>query len=151
MTHFATEYQQLSDDELLQLWVERGQLSGDAKEALREEIRRRGIAKEADVAVDRRAESPERPLSRPVETFINVSALWWLARELWLRKQTQNGRSVEAVVDSTRRTRHGCRSAARAELRYSYEYEGNRYTGRVVRDFVFFNERLRMLWHSATP
>ena len=86
MTQFATEYHQLSDDELLQLWVERGQLTGDAKEALRGEIRRRGIANEADVAVDRRAEPAERPLARPVETFANVSALWWLARELWLRK-----------------------------------------------------------------
>ena len=140
MTQFATEYHQLDNDELLQLWVERGQLTAEAKEALREEVRRRGIANEADVAVDRRAEPPERPLAPPVETFINVSALWWLARELWLRKQTRNGRSVQAAVDSTQRTRHGYRgAAARAELRYSYEYEGVRYTGRAVRDFMFFN------------
>lgn len=141
MREFATEYHELSDDELLQLWVERIQLNGEALETLREEIRKRGIGYEAEVAIDRRAESPERPLARPVETFMNVSALWWLARELWLRRQTLNGRSVQAVVESARRTRHGYRSAARAELIYSYEYEGARYDGRAVRDFVFFNGR----------
>jgi hypothetical protein len=137
MEQFATDYRQLNDDELLQLWVERSQLVSEAKEALREEIRRRGITKEAEVAFDRRAEPREPELAPPVETFINVSALWWLLRELWLRIQTRGGVSVQAVVGSTKRTRHGFRSAARAELRYSYEYEGTRYIGRAVRDFLF--------------
>jgi hypothetical protein len=137
MNQFATDYRQLDNDELLQLWVERSQLGGEAKEALREEIRRRGIAKEAEVAVDRRAEPPEHELAPAVETFANVSVLWWLIREVWLRNQTREGVSVQATVDSTRQTRTGWRSAARAELRYSYEYEGVRYTGRAVRDFVF--------------
>jgi hypothetical protein len=65
MTQFATDYHQLSDDELLQLWVERTQLTGNAKEALRQEIRRRGIADEAEVAVDQRVEPPH-PLARPM-------------------------------------------------------------------------------------
>ncbi|MGA3056359.1 MAG: hypothetical protein ABSD63_19290, partial [Candidatus Korobacteraceae bacterium] len=114
MNQFATDYRQLDNDELLQLWVERSQLGGEAKEALREEIRRRGIAKEAEVAVDRRAEPPEHELAPAVETFANVSVLWWLIREVWLRNQTREGVSVQATVDSTRQTRTGWRSAARA-------------------------------------
>jgi cation transport ATPase len=60
MKEFATDYRQLNNDDLLQLWVERAQLVDEAKEALREEIRRRGIEREAELAVDRRAE----PFSR---------------------------------------------------------------------------------------
>jgi hypothetical protein len=56
MKEFATDYRQLNNDDLLQLWVERSQLVDEAKEALREEIRRRGIGREAELAVDRRAE-----------------------------------------------------------------------------------------------
>ena len=56
MKEFATDYRQLNNDDLLQLWVERSQLVGEAKEALREEIRTRGIGREAELAVDRRAD-----------------------------------------------------------------------------------------------
>ncbi len=56
MKEFETDYRHLNNDDLLQLWVERSQLVGEAKEALREEIRRRGIGREAELAVDRRAE-----------------------------------------------------------------------------------------------
>ena len=56
MKEFATDYRQLNNDDLLQLWVERSQLVDEAKEALREEIRRRGIEREVELAVDRRAE-----------------------------------------------------------------------------------------------
>ena len=56
MKGFATDYRQLSNDDLLQLWVERSQLVDEAKEALREEIRRRGIEREAELAVHRRTE-----------------------------------------------------------------------------------------------
>jgi hypothetical protein len=136
MSQFATDYRHLDDDELLQLWVERFQLVDEARAALREEISRRGIKKEAEVAVDRRAEPSQPVLAPPVETFMGVSALWWLLRELWLRNQTQGGVYVDAIVGSTKRTRHGYRSAARAELCYAYEYQGTRHVGRAVRDFV---------------
>ena len=36
MKEFATDYRQLSNDDLLQLWVERSQLVDEAKEALSE-------------------------------------------------------------------------------------------------------------------
>jgi cation transport ATPase len=75
MKEFATDYRQLNNDDLLQLWVERPQLVDEAKEALREEIRRRGIEREAEVAVDRRAEpfsGTSLPLHRWIHAIRNV-------------------------------------------------------------------------------
>jgi Protein of unknown function (DUF3592) len=137
MTDFVTEYQHLSDDELLQVWVERPQLVAEAESALREEIRKRGLAREAGRTVDVWAKPPEQQLAPPVETFINLSVLWFAIRELWLRLQTRRGVPVEAHVEATRRTEPAYRSGARAELRYSYEYQGKVYPGRAVRDFMF--------------
>ncbi len=57
MKECASDYHQLGNDDLLQLWMERSQLMDEASEALREEISRRGIQREAELAVDRRAES----------------------------------------------------------------------------------------------
>jgi hypothetical protein len=56
MKEFATEYRQLDNNDLLQLWVERSQLADEANEVLREEISRRGIWRETELAVDRRAD-----------------------------------------------------------------------------------------------
>jgi hypothetical protein len=137
MTDFATEYQHLSDDELLQVWVERPQLVAEAESALRDEIRKRGLAREVEHAVDVWAKPPEQQLAPPVETFINLSVLWFAIRELWLRLQTRRGVPVEALVEATRRTEPAYRSGARAELRYCYKYQGEEYTGRVIRDFMF--------------
>lgn len=135
---FALEYQALTDDELLQLWVERSQLTAEAKEALQTEIRKRNLAAEAEHAIDRRALPPKRTLAPPpANTFFGASVLWFWIRELWFRCQTKDGITVEAHVDSTRMTRHANRSAARAELRYWYQFEGVRYNGRAVRDFLF--------------
>ena len=126
MTDFATEYQHLSDDELLQVWVERPQLVAEAESALRDEIRKRGLAREAEHAVNVWAKPPEQQLAPPVETFINLSVLWFAIRELWLRLQTRSGVPVEAHVEATRRTKPSYRSGARAELRYSYKYQGKK-------------------------
>jgi hypothetical protein len=72
MSKFAMDYRQLDNDELPQLWVERFQPVGEAKV---------GAAEASDLAP-------------AVETFINVSAFWWLIRELWLRNQRQSGVSA---------------------------------------------------------
>ena len=66
------DYRQLDNDELPQLWVERFQPVGEAKV---------GAAETSDLAP-------------AVETFINVSAFWWLIPELWLRNQRQSGVSA---------------------------------------------------------
>jgi hypothetical protein len=131
---FATEYQQNSDDELLQLWVERSQLFPEARAALGEEIRKRRLGDEAKHATDRRAEPPERELAPRI--YFSFVVCFWI-RELWLRNRTKEGMPVEAEVISAIQTKKPFRGAARAELRYSYEYEGNHYIGRTVRDFVF--------------
>jgi len=69
-------------------------------------------------------------------TYFNLSvpALWM--PELWLRYKTNNGIPSDAEIEKVQRTGFGLlNGAARAELQYSYEFQGARYLGRVVRDF----------------
>ena len=137
MNDFTDEYHHRNDEELLQLWVERSQLSSDARHALHNEIHKRSLTSETDSATDAWATPPERKLAPPVNSYLGFSVPWFWLRELWLRFHSRHGISVEAEVASTRQTRQLVRSSARAELRYSYTYEGHRYSGRAVRDFVF--------------
>ena len=107
MKGFASDYRQLDNDDLLQLWVERSQLMDEASETLREEISRRGIQREAELAVDRRAEpfcrngrfrswihaiSESMQVSRPLVVAVAATAqsviaigvvLAWLAFASW--------------------------------------------------------------------
>ena len=138
MNDFAAEYQRLSDDELLQIWVERSQLIGEADAALTTEVRKRKLGGgEAEHAVDAYAQPLDQKYAPPVNTYLNLTVPLFAIRELWLRAKTRNGNLIPAQVESTLRTRKVYRSAARAELQYSYDFEGNRYTGRAVRDFTF--------------
>jgi hypothetical protein len=137
MADFAAQYAHFNDDELLQLSTENAQLVPDARQALNEEIRRRGLVGKSTERNMATTEDPAKRLGPPVETYINLSVLWFWLRELWLRSRTNQGISTNATVESTRRTRLGYRSAARAELRYSYHFQGTQYTGRTVRDFMF--------------
>jgi hypothetical protein len=133
-TSFASEYQQHSDDELLQLWVERAQLLPEARAALGDEIRKREIGRQAEQATDRRAETPQHEFAPSIWFGFVV---WFWVRELRLRNSTREGRSIEATVTSAIQTKMRAPGAARAEVRFSYEYEGRQYTGRTVRDFQF--------------
>jgi|SRR5580700_1582450 hypothetical protein len=137
MADFAAQYEHFNDDELLQLSTENAQLVPDARQALNEEIRRRGLVGESSERSTATRKEPTKRLDPPIETYINLSVLWFWLRELWLRSRTSQGISTNATVESTRRTRPGYRSAARAELRYSYHFQGTQYTGRTVRDFLF--------------
>jgi hypothetical protein len=135
VTDFAIQYGSLGDDELLQLWANRTQLMPEAKSALWEEIEKRHISEHAHKTVSPQEVAPK--LAPPVETFINISVPYWWLREIWLRICCRHGAPQSAKVESTRRTEMGYRSGARAELRYTYELEGRRYSGRTVRDFLF--------------
>lgn len=137
MNDFSSEYRCRSDEELLQLWVERSQLTPEARGALGDEIRKRVLTREAESATDAWAEPPQRELASPVKTYLGLSVPWFLGREMWLRFRTQRGVRAEAKVESTLQSRRRIRSAARAELTYSYTHEGRRYSGRTVRDFTF--------------
>jgi hypothetical protein len=137
MNDFTDEYCHRSDEELLQLWVERSQLTSEASRALQNEIRKRSLTSLAESATDVWAKPPERELDPPVNSYLGFSIPCFWLRELWLRFQSRHGISVEAEVESTRQTRQPVRSSARAELRYSYTHEGQGYSGRAVRDFVF--------------
>jgi len=137
MSDLTNEYRHRSDDELLQLWVERSQLSPEARSLLHNEIQKRSLTNEAASATDVWATPPERKLAPPVNSYLGLSVPWFWLREVWLRFQSRHGISVEAEVESAHQTQQPIRSSARAELRYSYIYEGNRYSGRTVRDFVF--------------
>ncbi|PYX36912.1 MAG: hypothetical protein DMG75_08850 [Acidobacteria bacterium] len=109
MADFATHYQHLNNDELLQLSTEHVRLLPDARSALNEDIRRRGLSRESveqSVAI---TEEPTESLAPPVETYMNLSVLMFWLRELWLRSRTN---------------------------RYSYYFRGEHYSGRAVRDFI---------------
>lgn len=125
MADFATHYQHLNNDEL-----------PDARSALNEDIRRRGLSRESveqSVAI---TEEPTESLAPPVETYMNLSVLMFWLRELWLRSRTKQGTPVNATIVSTRRTEPGHKSGSRAEIRYSYYFRGEHYSGRAVRDFI---------------
>ena len=65
MTDFQSEYQSLSDEELLHLWGERAQLPEEAQSALAFEIRNRGLSKPAEKpsSVRKKTEEPKAKLS----------------------------------------------------------------------------------------
>ena len=52
MNDFSDEYHHRSDEELLQLWVERSQLASEARRALQSEIHKRSLTREAESATD---------------------------------------------------------------------------------------------------
>lgn len=135
-TDYAAQYRSFDHDELLALWRERNRLADTARRALRDEINLRGLSKEAESPP---IQESAKPLAPPVETYLNASVLFWWLREIWLRLRTRRGFSVRATVESTSRTRPGYKSAARAELSYSFAFQGRQYSGRVVRDFLFDN------------
>jgi hypothetical protein len=143
---FSAEYRSLADQDLLQLWVERSELLPEAEVALQNEIARRGLTRKTATAKDIRVEDDIEPkngkksdhrLARPVAAWGPTVAWYWL-RELHLRHRTNGGIPRQARVESTMLTRplQGRGGGGRrAELCYSYEYQGPR-TGRTVRDFL---------------
>jgi Protein of unknown function (DUF3592) len=144
---FGAEYQTRRDENLMQLWVERSQLLPEAGAALETEITRRGLAGQAAAAKDIWAEDEDESseggkesdhrLAPAVAAWGPSIAYYWM-RELHLRYRTKDGIPVQATVESTLLTRPAQGRGGggrRAELRYSYDYQGLR-TGRTVRDFT---------------
>jgi len=106
---------------------------------LRDELERRGLSKQvAEIAELAPVRELYGKLPPAPFTYLNLSvpALWM--RELWLRYKTRNGSTTDAKIETVQRTTFGFwGGAARAELQYSYEFQGRQYSGRVVRDFKF--------------
>jgi len=138
MPELANKFSRRSNENLLQLWRGRDAIDDSDIDTLRDELDRRGLSKEVEKLC-------EQPASRDIygdlppgpQTYLNLSVPFWCAREIWLRIRTQNSIQLGAVIEDARRTRPPSRSAARAVLLYSYEYQGRQYSGRVIRDFVF--------------
>ena len=138
MSDAAGRFSRRSDENLLQLWRGRGGLDDELIEPLRDEIEKRGLSKEIE-KMDGEAPSKDiyGELPTAPQTYLNASvAVWWL-RELWLRYRTKDGIQVNAAIESIQRTRSGFGGVARAEIVYSYEFLGQQFSGRVVRDFSF--------------
>jgi uncharacterized protein YaeQ len=79
MDDFAGEYQHRSDEELLQLWVERSQLVEEARHALKNEIHKRALFTKAECATDVWAEPRQRELAHPVSEAVGpcpVLGMW---------------------------------------------------------------------------
>ncbi len=133
----SNKFSRRSNDNLLQLWKGRDRLSDYDIDPLRDELERRGLSKEVEEISQQASvggiygELPTGP-----QTWLNLTVPFWWLRELWLRYKTRNGLPIDATVESTKRTGSRYRMAARAELRYSYEFQGRSYLGRAVRDFT---------------
>jgi len=159
---FNAEYQPRTDEDLLQLWVERSELLPEAEAALQNEIARRGLTAQAATAKDTRVEDDsidsgkgkksDHRLSPPVAAW-GPSIAWYWLRELRLRHRTKGGIPIQARVESTLLTRpvkgRGG-GGRRAELRYSYDCQGPR-TGRTVRDFTFGGKTGKALAFGHKP
>lgn len=138
MSDLSNRFSRRGNDNLLQLWRGRDALDDSDIDPLRDELERRGLSKELEEICNQPASKDiYGDLPRGPQTYLNLSVPFWWIREIWLRIKTRNGIQLDAVVDNARRTRPPSRSAARAELLYSYEYQGQQYSGRTVRDFVF--------------
>jgi hypothetical protein len=153
-----------SNDNLLQLWRGRDVLNDKDIDPLRTELDRRGLsAQMAEIEDEAPSKDIYGDLPAAPQTYLNLSvpALW--IREQWLRHMTQGGVEVEGQIESAQRTRSRF-WAARAELKYAYQFEGQQYSGRVVRDFSFdsakadslvydhhVGERLTVLVRRQTP
>jgi hypothetical protein len=125
-----------TNQNVLQIWMGRDALKDGDIEPLREELLRRGLSRElADMDNIAPSQDIYGPLPPPPRTYLNLTVpLFWL-RELWLRYRTRQGVQVDAMIESAQRTQDGF--TARAELIYSYEFQGRPYRGRVVRDFYW--------------
>jgi hypothetical protein len=78
---------------------------------------------------------------------------WYWLQELRLRHRTKDGIPLQAKVESTLLTRplQGRGGGGRrAELRYSYEYQGSR-TGRIIRDFLVGDKAGKALAFAHKP
>jgi hypothetical protein len=161
-TDFSSEYQSRTDEELLQLWVERYELLPQAEVALQNEVARRGLTREAANAQDRRVEDDSIDLERgkksdrrlaPAVSAWGPSIAWYWLRELRLQYRTRGGIPLQATVKSTLLTRpvQGRGGGGRrAEIRYSYDCQGPR-TGRTVRDFTFGDKIGKALAFGRKP
>ena len=137
MAETAGRFSKRSNENLLQLWRARDLLKDEDIDPLRDELEARGLSKQvAEISElastrDMYGKLPSAPF-----TYFNssVPALWM--RELWLRYKTKDGIASDARIEKVQRTGFGfLGGAARAELQYSYEFQGARYFGRVLRDF----------------
>lgn len=137
MAELASRFSKRSNENLLQLWRARDLLKDEDIDPLRDELDARGLSKQVE-EISELASTRDMygKLAPPPFTYFNLSvpALW--IRELWLRHKTKDGVSSDAKIEMVQRTGFGfLGGAARAELQYSYEFQGGRYFGRVLRDF----------------
>jgi hypothetical protein len=139
MAESAGRFSRRSNENLLQLWEARDLLKDEDIDPLRDELDRRGLSEQVAEIAGRtsvRDMYGKQPLAPHTYINLSVPALWM--RELWLRHKTKGGFSANPKIEMVQRTRSGFwGGAARAELHYSYEFQGRQYSGRVVRDFKF--------------
>lgn len=138
MANSENRFSTRSNENLLQLWRGRDGLNDEDVDPLRTELERRGLsAQMAKIDDQVTGKNIYGDLPAAPQTYLNLSvpALW--VRERWLRHKTLGGIPVEGIIESVQRTRSRLGGAARAELSYSYELQGQLYSGRVVRDFSF--------------
>ena len=161
---FSGEYRTRTDEELLQLWVERSDLLPEAERALQSEIDRRGLTEQAVNAKDIRCEDEDdydnpkvredsdQQLAPPVAAW-GPSITWYWLREMWLRQRTKDGLDIQAKVESallTRANQGRGGGGRRAELCYSYDCQGPQ-IGRTVRDFMIGDRVGRALAFAHKP
>ncbi|HET9741344.1 MAG TPA: DUF3592 domain-containing protein [Terriglobales bacterium] len=67
--------------------------------------------------------------------YLSVPCFW--LRELWLAHAARQWQVIEATIESSHRSLGGSRETIRLEVWYSYHFQGQYYSGRLVRDSCF--------------
>ena len=138
MANSENRFCKRSNENLLQLWRGRDGLNDEDIDPLRTELEQRGLSVQmAEIEDQVGGKDIYGDLPPAPQTYLNLSVPAFWVREQWLRYKTMGGIAVEGVIGSVQRTRSRRGGAARAELSYLYEFQGQQYSGRVVRDFSF--------------
>ena len=70
-------------------------------------------------------------------SFLYLSIPYYWVRELWLASRARHWQLMEATVESARRSLGGYKETIRLEIWYSYHFNEQQYSGRLVRDLGF--------------
>jgi len=151
------KFSQENNSGLLLLWGKRHTLPQEDAWTLRMELLKRHLSEEAREVemwntVDYGLEGNAPYISIDIhQTYLHASVLFYAIREMWLRDKTREGVSVTAIVSLAYHTQPVSKQARRAEMLYSYEYRGDRFEGRVIRDYFLNSKAANALANDFCP
>jgi hypothetical protein len=70
-------------------------------------------------------------------SFLYLSIPYFWIRELWFAAQAKHWQLIEATIESAHRSLGGYKETIRLEIWYSYTFDAQSYSGKVIRDVGF--------------